>query len=485
MTHCTKTRRTVGGRRMESRAVLALASGLLAAQLSGQAWVQPAAAQEPRFGIHGSNTIGAELMPSVIEAYTRGANLTLERDAGDGGLTETLRTLLAGAAVFTIDLRREGSGTSYPGIASGAAEIGMSSRPAKDKEAAAVLLATGVDIRAPGAEHVLALDGIAVILHPDNPLGAISQKAIAAVFAGEITDWRELGQPPGPIAVHARDENSGTFDTFNALALKPFKKKISPTATRYASNARIAAAVRADPLAIGFVPLAAVEGVKAASVALPCGIIVGPSPFSVKAEEYPLGRRLYLYTLGKPKTTAADLLLRYALSDAAQPAIDAVGFIGNAIETEPKAAYSDHILAALDAAKSGAEARAARRFVDRTRDAARLSSTFRFGRGGVRLDTKAVADAGRLARWLERPENADAKLLLLGFSDSAGGYQANLDLSRRRAEAVRRAILVQVGPTFDPARIEIDAFATVAPVACNDTAAGRAVNRRAEAWVIR
>lgn len=461
----------------------ALAAGAVTAALIAPA-APPASAQEPSFGIHGSNTIGAELMPALIEAYARGANLAVERTPGDGGLTETFTTLLSGAAVFSISLRREGSGSSYPGLMSGAAEIGMSSRPAKDAEIAAVLEATGVDIREAGSEHVVALDGIAVIVHPDNPLQALTQENIAAIFAGEIADWSEVGPGFGPIELHARDQNSGTFDTFNSLALKPFGKTIALSANRYAANADIAAAVEQNPLAIGFVPLAAVQGVRAAAVATDCGLIIGPSPFSVKAEEYPLGRRLYLYTRGRPETTAADLLLKFALSDDAQPAIDAVGFIGNAIEAAPPDSYSDHILSAFASARTRAETEATRRFVEMTRDARRLSTTFRFGSGGTRLDTKAVADAGRLARWLERPENADVKLVLLGFSDAAGGYQANLGLSLRRAEAVKRALLVQVGPAFDVSRVEIDAFATVAPVACNDTIEGRAVNRRVEAWIV-
>ncbi|MEL6318155.1 MAG: substrate-binding domain-containing protein, partial [Pseudomonadota bacterium] len=272
----------------------------------------PLAAQEPRFGIHGSNTIGAELMPALIEAYARGANLTIERtDISADGLSETMTTYVAGAAVFTIDLQRFGSGTSYPGLSSGEAEIGMSSRPAKDKEVAAVLEATGVDIRQPGAEHVLALDGIAVIVNPENPLQALTQEDVARIFAGEIENWAGLGLRPGPIRLHARDANSGTFDTFDALALSPFDREISPTALRYAANEAIASEVAADPLAIGFVPLAAVLGVKPVAIAQPCGIITSPTPFSVKAEEYPLGRRLYLYTAGAPETTAADLLLRF------------------------------------------------------------------------------------------------------------------------------------------------------------------------------
>ncbi len=466
---------------MRSRIVVRGGAALVAALLTAAA--APAVAQEPRFGVHGSNTVGAELMPTLIEAYARGANLTLDRTAGDGGLTETLSASLAGAAVFTIDLRREGSGTSYPGLMSGAAEIGMSSRRAKDSERDAILEATGVDIRAPGSEHVLALDGIAVILHPDNPIDALTQTDVAAIFAGEITDWSEIGGPAGPIRTHARDQNSGTFDTFDSLALKPFDKKISLEARRYAANADIAASVAKDPQAIGFVPLAAaVPSVKTARIARPCGIIVGPTRFSVKAEEYPLGRRIYLYTRGAPETTAAALLLRFSLSDKAQPAIDAVGFVGNDIELQDKDAYSDRVLSAFERAESSAEIVATREFLLRTRSAERLSTTFRFETGGTVLDPKAVSDAGKLARWLELPENQGVKLTLIGFSDARGGYQGNLALSQNRAEAARRAVLAQVAPGFDESQIEAVGLSTAAPVACNETAAGRGTNRRVEVW---
>ncbi|MEL6318156.1 MAG: OmpA family protein, partial [Pseudomonadota bacterium] len=237
--------------------------------------------------------------------------------------------------------------------------------------------------------------------------------------------------------------------------------------------------------AIGFAPFAFLKDVRAAAIAMPCGKIAAPTPFAVKAEEYPLQRRLFLYTRGWPENPEAAGLLDFALSDAAQPVIDRTGFVDQSLLRQGAADFSDHLIFAMQSAGSRAEIDATKRFAQVTRDRVRLSSTFRFRTGGERLDAKAVADAGRLARWLEQPANAAVEILLIGFSDSVGGYNNNLRLSQARADAIRRAVLVQVGPDFDPNRVKTEAFATVAPVACNEIESGRASNRRVEAWVNR
>lgn len=175
---------------------------------------------------------------------------------GANSKEETLYLVNSNGPEATIDLKRYGSGTSAKGLLSGKAALGMSSRQIKDEEAEGIRNALGVNMKTPASEHVVALDGIAAIVSPQNPLDKISLSQLARILAGDITDWSELGMPPGRISVHARDDVSGTFDTFKSLVLKPFKFDISPVAARYASNDELAHVVSEDPLAIGFTPLA-------------------------------------------------------------------------------------------------------------------------------------------------------------------------------------------------------------------------------------
>lgn len=434
--------------------------------------------------MHGSNTIGAELMPAFIEGFAAQNGYTVARTPGLSTEVETLDLSFGADPIATVALERFGSSTSFRGLIADAAEIGMSSRPIKDAEEAQFQELFGAGLRQNGSEHVVALDGLVVVVSPANGKTAIKLSDVSKVFSGEIRDWAELGRAPGPITVHARDSNSGTFDTFKSLVLKPNDVELRPDALRYASNVRLAEAVARDPLAIGFTPLAFADRAKALAIALECGMVIEPQKFTVKSEEYPLSRRLFLYTVGAPATASARDLLAYARSDAAQERIAQVGFVDQAPQLQEAAMYADRMVNAMAAAGASSGERAAlQTFFSRTGGMRRLSPTFRFRTGGVLLDAKSQNDAERLARWILRPENAEKRVLLIGFADSTGGYAANLELSARRAEAVRRAILIQMRPGFDPARIEAMGLSTVAPIACNDDALGQAANRRVEAWV--
>lgn len=457
-----------------------IAAGLMSA--ATPPLIAPAAAQDAQIAIQGSNTVGGALMPALLKSFGAANGVDMRVDPGSETPARLSMTGFRGEApVISISLERLGSSTSFKGLLAGTADIGMSSRVIKDVEAEAL----GGDMRGEDSEHVVALDGLAVIVSPANPLNTITPKEIADIFAGRITDWRELGFSVGPISVNGRDSQSGTFDTFNSLALKPFGVEISETAQRYYSSDELAAVVAADPLAIGFVSLSQVGAAKPLALALDCGLIIGPGEFSVKSEEYPLSRRLHLYTKGVPTNRAAQALVDFALSDAAQPTIKAVGFENQALAMQRGAPFADRVFSAVGLAGGAAEKRSVREFIDVASNAERLSLTFRFIRGSDLLDAKSLADAGRLARWLSQAENADAKVKLVGFSDDLGAFSDNLRLTEGRAEAVKRALLINVSPGFDASRVETMGFGEIAPVSCNTSERGRAGNRRVEVWVSR
>src|SRR5690606_41819789 len=96
-----------------------------------------------------------------------------------------------------VRIHAHGSGTAFKGLTDRSAQIGAASRPLRQAEARD--LAAAGDMLSADAEQVIGLDGIAVIVHPDNPIQTLDLDQIAQVFAGWITDWRELGGLPGQI----------------------------------------------------------------------------------------------------------------------------------------------------------------------------------------------------------------------------------------------------------------------------------------------
>ncbi len=304
------------------------------------------------FGIRGSNTIGERLMPMLIEAYSMKAfgAPPVSKNLEPEHLTIELKKPKASKPAAVIDFRAEGSGTAPPALKTHEIEIGMMSRRIKPEEATEIQAAQNIDLKDPVSEHVVALDGLAVVVHTSNPIAKLTLAQIAQIFAGEITNWRdvkgrnksnaEIAGPDLPIRLHARDNKSGTYDTFKSVVLEREepKRKISPSASRYELSEELSAAVSKDPGAIGFIGFPYINKNIPIRIQSTCALESEPSNFSVKLETYPLARRLYLYTLGTPNDRIVRNLTTFALSDEAQKTVVEAGFIDQTVENQTQEA---------------------------------------------------------------------------------------------------------------------------------------------------
>jgi phosphate transport system substrate-binding protein len=232
----------------------------------------------------------------------------------------------------TIDLQAHGSGTATPGLASGKALIGMASRALNEAELAQLAEQGLGDMRSPENEHVVGLDGIIVIVSPRNPVAKLSLQQVQAVFSGAVSDWSQLSEKPGKINVYARDAKSGTFDIFKTLVLDPGKQELVASTQRLESSNELSDLVANDSNAVGFVGFAYLRNAKAISLVDECGMSFMPSTFDVKTEEYPLSRRLFLYSGKLPAHSYAAALLDFAISTEAQAIIRDSGFIDQELE---------------------------------------------------------------------------------------------------------------------------------------------------------
>ena len=115
---------------------------------------------------------------------------------------------------------------------------------------------------------------------------------------------------------------------------------------------------------------------------------------------------------------------------------------------------------------------------------ARLTTSFRFEAGSIRLDAQSRSNVQQLARALEQGQYDARKLLFVGFSDGLGAATPNRDIALRRAEAVMRAVgAAAITANLERVDIGVDAFGEAMPMACDDTSWGRQANRRVEVWV--
>jgi phosphate transport system substrate-binding protein len=449
--------------------------------------VPPAqATNEREFGVHGSNTIGERLMPMLIEAFAE-KRLSSKPVIKLGAAEEQEMTLTpAGGQPATIQLHAHGSGTSAKSLMAGAAQIGMSSRRATEPEVKAVEAASTINLHGSGNEHVLALDGLAVIVSPANPVRQLSLDQIAQIFSGQVTNWSQVGGQNAPIAVHRRDDKSGTYDTFNSLVLTPRKVKPSPAAKAHESSEILSEEVFRDPNAIGFIGLPYVNRSAALQISDVCGLTSRPTQFMVKTETYPLARRLYLYTLGQPKHPMAKDILQFALSSEAQATVREAGFVDQSFELQSEAEqklWQDSLNANpsgfLPAGKEIPKAAKAN-FTKALSVSRRTTLVLRFERGSAALDARARQDVERFANFLASPKAREIRFWLVGFADSEGDWLANEKLSAQRAASVAAALRI-AGATVPNDRTL--AFSYQAPVACNETATGAMHNRRVEIWL--
>ena len=224
-----------------------------------------------------------------------------------GALSESY---MAANKDVTVNYNPTGSGAGITAVQEGTCDIGLSSRALKDEEKAAGL-----------KETVLAYDGIAIIVHPDNPVSDLSIEQIAKLYTGEITNWKDVGGSDAEVVLIGREAASGTRDGFESIT---GTKDACQYRQELTSTGDVITAVSQNPDAIGYASLAAIkDSVKALSVDG-----VTPSETTVKDGSYPVQRPFVLVTVeGKALSAAAQSFFDYATSADAADIIAKAGAV--------------------------------------------------------------------------------------------------------------------------------------------------------------
>ena len=444
----------------------------------------PSGDGEADFTIKGSDTIGAELMPLLVRGYAESQGAVV--DSSIVGERRALLTVLGnqglGAPLFTALVEDLGSSTGFKGLLDRSADIGMSSRRVKGSEVEALAEAGLGDVLSFEQEHGIAVDGLLVVVHPDNPVDALTEDQISQLLSGEISNWSALGGPDLPVSVYSRDNNSGTFATIADRFLTPYDTTLSTRARIVAGNSEMSQSVFGDPGGIGYVGFAFKGDTKPLSLVSSCGIAAEATEFAARTGEYPLQRTLFLYTTSNPLPARAQGLLSYAKSPQADGIIEKSGFIGFSVDTREQGDTAHTIREAIDATESRQETALLRELYIDLLEWRRLSPTFRFQTGSSNLDNASRRDLQRLVSYLA--ESSDiAEIALVGFTDTDGAFEANYSLGFSRAESVRDSIAAEATGGFDPAAVQIKSYGELNPVACNTDFAGQRLNRRVEVWV--
>ncbi|MEM1345812.1 MAG: substrate-binding domain-containing protein [Pseudomonadota bacterium] len=443
--------------------------------------------------------------PSILEEEDTSGPARLTVQAETPALASFVRALAAAYAAETgaaLNSERTERGSDLMRIAAGEAafdlEIAAATASGQAFATPDVLLRaqpSGALSSSAGAV-VLGLDALVAVTAPDLPVAAIALADLARIYAGELTDWSQLGGPSRPIVALTGPEGSDWRALVEAMVLEPAARTLSASAVAIESPDALPEALARFPGGIGLALKTEVDASGALALGGVCGPAVVPDAFAIASGTYPLSRTIVAEPANpEALNTGVEDFLDWAISPAGQAAIGRLAPGAPLAQKAHRGGGRERATRLALAAEYGARAETAT--AARTQAAAmvgtllvseRLSTTLRFTPGTTAPTLQAEGDLARLAALLAEGSYDGAKVLLLGFDQSPGSaVDAQITRSRALAETVL-ARLQASAPDLERAhgiRFETRGFGPAAPLACVDAPSSATRNARVEVWLAR
>ncbi|UYV39639.1 phosphate ABC transporter substrate-binding/OmpA family protein [Rhodobacteraceae bacterium D3-12] len=432
----------------------------------------------------GAGTIGEQLMPALLEAFARRQGLTVTREDMSDGFKALLHERESGRLKARFYFHLTNTDEGFADLFADVADIAMAVREVRRTELRHAREAGLGDMTSRGRARVLALDALVAVIAPGNPVAHVSVDELAQIFGGKINNWKVLGGPDAPITLHLRDAKSGLGQAVEDRLLKPAGLTLGAEVVRHGDDAALAKAVVADPFGIGVASFAARGNAQALVLTGSCGYALAPARRTVKTEDYPLTTPLFLYLPARRLPKLAREFLSFTRSVPAQLVIRRAGFVDRQPEEISIDSQGDRFANAVAGAGDEVGLGELQDMVAALWGHKRLTTSFRFEAGSVKLDAQSRSNVAQLARELEAGRYDGRRMIFAGFSDGDGPATGNKAISERRAKAVQRAVIEAAETAnFDRVKMVIAGFGEAMPMACDDSAWGRQVNRRVEIWV--
>lgn len=216
-----------------------------------------------------------------------------------------------------ITVSESGSGNGAKSLINGTCDVATLSRFLKLGEYEAAVAAKKMPVA-----HIVAMDGLPILVHPSNPVKNLSLDQVRDIFAGKITNWNQVGGPNVRIVMVSRDTNSGTYETFDQVVMRG--EKIAANCEYVGSNGAIRQRVQSTPAAIGYAGLGFVDNtVKALEINN-----VYPTRATVASGKYAVSRPLYMFTNEYPKLGShLHGFISIYLSTKGQEIVEEIGFV--------------------------------------------------------------------------------------------------------------------------------------------------------------
>jgi phosphate transport system substrate-binding protein len=309
------------------------------------------------------------------------------------------------------------------------------------------------DMTAPASEHAIGFQAEAIIVNTVNPLTRLTLAQLRGILAGTINTWPALGGLGRNIHLLREPGDPSLADLVpGAPARSPVEHVVREAA----------AAVADDTDAMAIVPLNRASQGKLIAIAATGAQPAMPTPANISTEEYPLARRVYLYTPAGSSDPFVPRFGAYAASAEGQSTIGQSGLVP-----------LKYVAPAAPAPLTPKE-----RYKQLVSGAQRLAADLHFEANSNKLDLRSARDVDRVWNLMMSDHTPSSHLILIGFADNQGTPEANMAIATKRAQAVAEVFARRGLPPG-----QVISFGSDLPIADNSTEEGRQKNRRVEVFL--
>jgi len=321
----------------------------------------------------------------------------------------------------------------------------------------------------------VAFDALVPAVSVENQVTGLTLLGVRAALAGEFPDWLGLGGGEMPVIVHWAEGLAGPLT--ERYGIVP-----DAAATMHEDIGDAADAVARTPGGLGLLPLSEIGSAVPLVVTGPCGRGAVGVPPAIRTGDYPLSETVFLRHPARRSPPLARSFLDWLDSPGAEAAVRRAGFVDLRVGIVPRGRDGRQEADPLALASTGVGGTETSMRAE-LGGARRLDIAIRFRDGSSLPDLAARVQIARLARAIASGRFDGDRLILAGFSDANGAAATNLQLSQRRAEAIRAAVLAELVTGERLTALEARGFGEAMPVACNGVDWGESLNRRVEVWL--
>ncbi|HEV8034840.1 PstS family phosphate ABC transporter substrate-binding protein [Yoonia sp.] len=335
------------------------------------------------------------------------------------------------------------------------------------------------------SHQLLGLKSFSVVVAPNAGITALSVNDLARIFAGEVTNWSQIGGADVSILPLQLPPNSEAGSAFQRLVMEPAGLEVAGSVLTMSDEAGISGSIGQFPGSVGVITTANADQNFVVDVAGSCGIAVAPTPFNVISGDYALIQPIMATYNTTPNTALPTEVFDFAVSDVAQGLVENEGFINFSVVALNNAEKNARISGLLEAALDDVQRAAAAEMFQALFDADRLSSTMTGGPASGAEGAWNRAMLIDLIDFLEQPGNEGREILLVGFGESTNGSAAAIAASEEAATSFAELLGDLAANTIAANNYTVTSygFGNVSPATCIDGQVTGSEYTRVEVWI--